>query len=172
MAAVLEPWIRHTVESLRPDWRFEADLRPADIVQPPKLIGEKHQRLRAIARRGPVQIDCQVYGYVPETLTLTGAVHITGRPPVGSATARAESHPVIATVVRLQLVSIVVDHRPSANIDNPDPRVMFTRPEPIAGTEWFYELAQPPETLHWYRPREGETGLLRQELLLVDLDTE
>ncbi|WP_156045343.1 MULTISPECIES: hypothetical protein [Actinomycetes] len=71
----------------------------------------------------------------------------------------------------MQLVSIVLDHRPSLNIDNPDPSRQWTSLQPIAGTEWFYELAQPPVQLHTYRPHEREPGQLRQELLLLDLDT-
>lgn len=70
------------------------------------------------------------------------------------------------TVQRIQLVSILIDWRPGLITGTENQ-------QPIAGTEWFYDLAAPPQALHTYRPRGGETGIvreqLRQELLLVDL---
>lgn len=158
---------------LRSDWRLDAALQARHDQTTTPISGQKQPILPAIATAGEVQIDCRVYGSVPENITLSGAVHITGRAghedpdrrglPPRSMTA--------ATVTRMQLVSIVFDHRPAINIDNPDPSRQYTNLEPIAGTEWFYELAQPPVQLHTYRPHEREPGELRQELLLVDLDT-
>ncbi|PZU04385.1 MAG: hypothetical protein DI630_01250 [Gordonia sp. (in: high G+C Gram-positive bacteria)] len=158
---------------LRPDWRLDAALQARHDRTTTPIPGQKQPILPAIATAGEVQIDCRVYGSVPEYITLSGAVHITGR--AGHEDPDRRGLPprsvTTATVTRMQLVSIIFDHRPSINIDNPDPSRQYTNLQPIAGTEWFYELAQPPLQLHTYRPHEREPGRFRQELLLVDLDT-
>jgi hypothetical protein len=159
---------------IRPGWHLSAELRARHDQEITPLHGQKQTILPAIATSGEVQIDCRVYGSVPENLTLTGAVHIAGR--AGEETPDRRGQPprpvTAATVTRMQLVSIVFDHRPMMNIDNPDPSRQYTNLQPIAGTERFYELAQPPPQLHTYRPHERETGQLRQELLVLDLDTD
>ena len=158
---------------LRPDWRLSAALQPRHDQPAAPIVGQKPTRLPAIATSGEVQIDCHVYGSVPENITLAGAVRITGR--AGRAASDYRGQPgrsvTAATVTRMQLVSIVIDHRPMMNIDNPDPDRQYENLQPIAGTEWFYELAQPPLQLHTYRPHVREPGQLRKELLLLDLDT-
>lgn len=158
---------------LRPDWHLSAALQARHDRKITPIPGEKQTLLPAIATSGDVQIDCRVYGSVPKGITLAGAVHITGRAgDTAPDRRRMAPRPVTAaTVTRMQLVSIVFDHRPSINIDNPDPSQQYMNLQPIAGTEWFYELAQPPPQLHTYRPHEREAGQLRQELLLLDLDT-
>lgn len=158
---------------LRPDWRLNAALQARHDQIMTLLPGQKQPTLPAIATAGEVLIDCRVFGSVPEKITLRGAVHITGRAGREDPDYRGlPPRPVTAaTVTRMQLVSIIFDHRPTMNIDNPDPNRQYTNLQPIAGTEWFYELAQPPRQLHTYRPHEREPGQLRQELLLLDLDT-
>lgn len=155
---------------LRPGWRLNAELQARHDQTFTPIPGEKQPILPAIATAGDVQIDCRVYGSVPEDITLSGAVHITGR--AGNEDSGRRGRPprpvTTATVTRMQLVSIVLDHRPMMNIDNPDPTRQYTNLQPIAGTEWFYELAQPPRQLHTYRPHEREVGQLRQELLVRD----
>jgi hypothetical protein len=73
------------------------------------------------------------------------------------------------TVQRIQLVSILIDWRPGLITGT-------ATQQPIAGTEWFYDLAAPPDRLHTYRQGNGESGSLReqlrQELLLIDLAVE
>ena len=157
---------------LRPDWRLNAALQARHDQTNTPIPGQKQPLLAAIATAGEVQIDCRVYGSVPEHITLSGAVHITGRVGADDPDRRGlPPRPVTpATVTRMQLVSIILDHRPMSNIDNPDPSRQYTNLQPIAGTEWFYELAQPPRQLHTYRPHDREVGQLRQELLLLDLD--
>jgi hypothetical protein len=158
---------------LRPDWRLNAVLQARHEHTITPMPGQKQPLLAAIATSGEVEIHCRVYGSVPESITLSGAVHITSRAGENDPDRRGlPPRPVTAaTVTRMQLVSIVFDHRPSINIDNPDPGRQWTNLQPIAGTEWFYELAQPPRQLHNYRPHEREADQLRQELLLLDLDT-
>lgn len=158
---------------LRPEWRLNAALQIRHDQTITSIAGQKQPLLAAIATSGEVQIDCRVYGSVPANITLSGAVHITGRVGEDDPDRRGlPPRPVTAaTVTRMQLVSVVFDHRPSINIDIPDPSRQYTNLQPIAGTEWFYELAQPPRQLHTYRPHDREVGQLRQELLLLDLDT-
>lgn len=159
---------------LRPDWRLDGALQARHDQTTNPILGQKQPILPAIATAGEVQIDCRVYGSVPENITLSGALHITGRAGHEDPDRRGRPpRPVTAaTVTRMQLVSIILDHRPSINIDNPDPSRQWTGLQPIAGTEWLHELAKPPLQLHTYRPHERESGQLRQELLLLlDLDT-
>ena len=156
---------------LRPDWSLTATTHADDNQPPTHMAGEKHARIRTTAEANGVHIACVVYDVLPETITLTGVVRVTNMSESVWPSRRPET-PTSATVVRMQLVSIVLDNRPSSNIDNPDPNRQWHSLQPIAGTEWFYELARPPGTLHIYRPPDGESGQLRTELLLLDLDTE
>lgn len=173
MAPFLELEIADLWAGLRPDWRLNAALQARHDQTITPIPGQKQPLMASIATVGEVQIDCRVYGSVPGNITLSGAVHITGRVGEDDPDRRGlPPRPVTpATVTRMQLVSIVFDQRPMSNIDNPDPRRQYTNLQPIAGTEWFYELAQPPRQLHTYRPHEREAGQLRQELLLLDLET-
>ena len=43
---------------------------------------------------------------------------------------------------------------------------------PVPGTEWVYDLAEPPAELHWYELAKNDFGMTRRnEILLVDLET-
>lgn len=155
---------------LSEDWGLATTMRAREDSHPTKLSGERQVRLPAIASSGSVQINCHVYESVPDSLVLTGAVRIAGRSE-RDAPAQSARPAVLATVTRLRLVSVVYDLRPSVNIEAPNADRQWETLQPIAGTEWFYELARAPLSLHTYRPRENEPGQLRQELLLLDLDT-
>lgn len=42
----------------------------------------------------------------------------------------------------------------------------------MPGTEWVYDLAEPPEALRWYELAKNDFGMTRRsEVLLVDLET-
>jgi len=42
----------------------------------------------------------------------------------------------------------------------------------VPGTEWVYDLAEPPEALRWYELAKNDFGMTRRsEVLLVDLET-
>ena len=108
-------------------------------------------------RLGGLRFKCKFTASIPpfRSLTVSGALRMTGsdtrRPgAVGPSRELHEAAVSTGTVQRLQLVSILIDWRPG--------RITGTATQqPIAGTEWFYDLAAPPDRLHTYRPRDGET---------------
>jgi len=162
---------------LRPQWSLTAQLADTDTVARigPELPGGTATQ-SGIGSLGDLRFKCRYTASVPPpaTLTVAGALRMTGadiRRPGAAAPSRKLQEQAMTTgvVKRIQLVSILMDWRPGILPGT-------ATQQPIAGTEWFYDLASPPDALHTYRPRQGRTGFtdeqLRQELLLVDLAVE
>lgn len=167
----------HWWSQLRPGWSLTAGLsETATEAHIGPELAEGTAMQSGIGNLGGLRFKCRFTASIPppSSLTVSGALRMTAsnlRRP-GAASPASELHEAAmttGTVQRIQLVSILIDWRPG--------RITGTaNQQPIAGTEWFYDLAAPPEVLHTYRPRDGETEVvreqLRQELLVVDLAVE
>ncbi|MGF0313785.1 hypothetical protein [Rhodococcus sp. IEGM1428] len=91
---------------------------------------------------------------VPASVTISGALRVTAfdtpnralnAPLKAWSNTVDDDHVTTGTVQRIQLVSILIDFARG-------PHAGWSGPQPIAGTEWFYDLVQPPEQLHHYLP--------------------
>jgi len=157
-----------------PGWSLVADVRAADRPTTTRLGGAGEEDVveqPCIASRGGVQFFFSSPLPVPETITVTGALSVTVGTPLPGKPMRGPWHEVdpstltTGTVRRLRVVSMAWAKRPSRH-----PR--WYGKGPVPGTEWFYDLAEPPAELHWYHLAENDFGmLLRNEVLLVDLVT-
>ncbi|MCZ4563587.1 hypothetical protein O4160_22360 [Rhodococcus sp. IEGM 1401] len=168
---------------LRPGWSLTANLTAtnADTVVHLGSTPEQNTRLQpATATSGGLRFGYTSTIPVPATLTVSGALRVTAfdtpnRPPGEPLTAWSntvdEDRVTTGIVQRLQLVSILNDFRTGSHVG-------WHELERIAGTEWFYNLVNPPESLHVYRPAEEpddrapRTGFsvpVRTEILVLDL---
>lgn len=156
--------------ALRPKWHLEVQLEP-EPTQQSALEGEKLARFTSTGTGGDVHIRCTTFGSVPETVDLTGAVHITGdaeHPDVANNGLSARPT-TSASVVRLQLVTFALEWTRAGNIDQPDPAHQFDTLQPVAGTEQFRELPDHPILSHDLFDTDHNKP--RRELLLLDLET-
>lgn len=107
----------------------------------------------------------------PLSITVTGALQVrAGTPYPGMAMRDSwgpadESALTTGTVRRLRVVSITHAWRRV-----PGPRVRTNQLVP--GSEWVYEMAEPPDELHNYELAPNDSGLKRRgEVLVVNLET-
>lgn len=107
---------------------------------------------------------------IPESVVVMGAFRVAVATPLPDQPMRGPWHEVdpdtltTATVRRLRVVSTALAMRPSSYPG-------WFRNERVPGTEWFYDLTEPPEELHSYELAENELGHTRRdEVLLVDLE--
>ncbi len=124
-----------------------------------------------IGSHGGVQLTFASALPIPESVTVTGALQVrAGTPYPGMAMCGSwgpadESALTTGTVRRLRVVSIVHGWRRV-----PGSRWRTNRLVP--GSEWVYEMAQPPEELHSYELVPNDSGLQRRgDVLVVDLET-
>lgn len=162
---------------LRPAWSLTTQLAAAHTPTVTHLgptPAEDTQMQPSIGWHGNLRFRYTAAIPTPATLIISGALRMIGggRPRPGAATHSnnlLQAAITTGTVERLQLVSILFDWRPGVLAGT-------ANQQPIAGTEWFYNLASPPQALHTYRPYEGKGEALhdqlRHELLLVDLAVE
>lgn len=162
-----------TYSQLEPDWSLTARVRPTDASPTTRLGGTEPDTVeqRCIGSHGAVKFHIMLLVPVPETVTVTGALSVTVGTPLPGQPVRGPSHEVdpgtltAGTVRRLRVVSMASALRPTR-----DPRMLANSPVP--GTEWVYDLAEPPEQLRWHELADNDFGYVRRsEVLLVDLET-
>lgn len=108
---------------------------------------------------------------VPETVTVTGALAVSVGTPLPNRPMQGPWHEVdpatltTGVMARLRVVSMAWAMRPTRYAG-------WQAQGPVPGTEWVYDLAEPPEELHWFELAENDFGFRRRdEVLLVDLQT-
>ncbi|WP_182358232.1 hypothetical protein [Tomitella gaofuii] len=155
--------------ALQPGWRITTALRPADE-DPVMMLGGRDMQERvavqpSIASSGGLRVRYETAAPVPLSLTMHGAVRVLAttnpRPGRRDALPPTPGFATFGEVTRLRLVSMLIDWELK--------REGWIRMEPAPGAEWIYELAEPPPTLHHYRPPGEDTSAVRNEVLLVDL---
>lgn len=146
---------------LRPGWRVVTTLYPTPAAPPIRMFGLKRATVSGIAVRGGARIDCRGYDVFPDPLVLTGAVKALGTSAPSDTVMAAVTS---GTVIRMQLVSVVMDWRTSENLAMAGFRGYCQTIQPIAGTETFTELDVAPEVL--------AAGAASQEVLVVDLEVD
>lgn len=163
----------HTYSQLEPGWSLDAQLRPTDAPATTRLGGTRADTVEqpCIASHGAVQFHVLSPVPVPEAVTVTGALSVTVGTPLPGEQMRGPWHEVdpdtltTGTVRRLRVVSMGWALRPTRHPG-------WHSNAPVPGTEWVYDLAQPPEQLHWHQLAENDFGFVRRsEVLLVDLET-
>lgn len=163
----------HTYSELAPDWSLTAQLRPTEEATTTRLGGTDADTVEqpCIGSHGALQFRVLVPLPVPGTLTVTGALSVTmGTPLPGQPMRRpwGEVDPdtlATGTVQRLRVVSMASALQPTRH-----PGWHSNRPVP--GTEWVYDLAEPPDHLRAHELADNDFGYVRRsEILLVDLET-
>ncbi len=159
---------------LEPGWSMAAQVRAADKPTRTRLgASGAHNTVEqpCIGSRGGVQFHFSSPLPVPETVTVTGALSVTVGTPLPGRPMRGGWHEVdpgtltTGAVRRLRVVSMAHARRPSRHPG-------WFGEWPVPGTEWVYDLAEPPEALRWYELAENDFGATRRsEVLLVDLET-
>ena len=162
-----------TYNQLEPDWSLTARVCPTDAAPTTRLGGTEPDITEqpCVGSHGAVQFHISLPVPVPETITVTGALSVTVGTPLPSQRMRrpwGEVDPdslTTGTVRRLRVVSIAFALRPTRHPG-------WHANAPVPGTEWVYELAEPPEQLRWYDLADNDFGYVRRsELLLVNLET-
>lgn len=169
-----EPFARWWA-GLRPGWNLTVQLQPAKgpkVTRVGATPADDIEMQPSVGSRGNLRFGYTARVPIPHSLTVSGALRMTGGSArhqdlaTPSSTSTNEAYLVTSgTLARIQLVSILVDLRPGSF-------PQWSGFEPIAGTEWFYELAAPPERLHNYRSAEGPPTCTREEILLIELEVD
>ncbi len=162
-----------TYSELEPGWSLTAQVRPTGEPTTTPLAGTEADTTtqRCIGSDGAVQFHLMVPVPVPETITVSGALSVLVGTPLPGQPMRGPWNEVdpgtltTGTIRRLRVVSMASALRPTRH-----PRMYANSPVP--GTEWVYDLAEPPEQLHAHELADNDFGYVRRtEVLLVDLDT-
>ncbi len=163
----------NTWSQFAPGWSLVAEVRAADKPTTTRLGGAGEEDVveqPSIGSRGGVQFFFSSPLPIPETVTVTGALGVTVGTPLPGTPMRGPWHEVdpstltTGTVRRLRVASMAWGWRPS--------RLGGRGERPVPGTEWVYDLAEPPAELHWYELAKNDFGMTRRnEVLLVDLET-
>jgi len=159
---------------LVPGWSMVAEVRAADKPTTTRLGGAGEEDVieqPCIGSRGGVQFFFSSPLPIPETITVTGALRVAVGTPLPGKPMQGPWHQVVpstlttGTVRRLRVVSMAWAMRPSRHPG-------WFGEGPVPGTEWVYDLAEPPAELHWYELAKNDFGMTRRnEVLLVDLET-
>lgn len=170
----LRPGNSTTFSEFEPGWSMTASVRVADKPTTTRLRASKDEHSveqPCIASQGAVQFRCSFPLRVPKTVTVTGALSVTVGTPLPGQPMQGPMHEVdpstltTGTVRRLRVVSMAWAMQPTRHNG-------WFSPGPVPGTEWVYDLAEPPDELHWFELAENDFGFLRRnEVLLVDLET-
>lgn len=163
----------HTYSQLEPDWSLTAQVRPTSAPTRTRLGGTEPDTVEqpCIASYGALQFHVSSPLPVPETMTVTGALSVTVGTPLPGQQMRGPWHEVdpstltTGTVRRLRVVSMAWALRPTRHRG-------WHATGPVPGTEWVYDLAEPPDQLRWHELADNDFGYVRRnEILLVDLET-
>jgi len=163
-----------TWSQFAPGWSLVAEVRAADKPTTTLLVTTEEENVieqPCIGSCGGVQFFFSSPLPIPETITVTGALGVTVGTPLPGRPMRGGWHEVdpgtltTGTVRRLRVVSMAHARRPSRHPG-------WFGEWPVPGTEWVYDLAEPPAELHWYELAKNDSGMTRRsEVLLVDLET-